>query len=517
LTLRLLTNAVGNTWLAIALCLAIAIPIGFMLSVLLVRSDVIGRRWALMAVASQLAIPLYVFAGGWSAGVGLQGWMRIAHWLGPTGVGWMQSWLGSLLAVSLIHAFAAIPWTTLILSLGLATNDRAEEEMALLDGGWLHLLRYLWLPRLRVWLVVACLWCVISLLTEMVVSNLYMFSTIAELVYLDFSRDSSSPTTYLAAAGLSILPIFIVGILLGRRLPDWNRVLVKPLHFIAPPIPLGQWRAIASLAVWIFVLFLVGLPVFNLLVKAGWQPQPLDNGLVTYGWSGQRFLQTLREALTLFQSEYYWSLMLAACSTSVAFAASGILFGMSVKSGGLVEPRKLVRYSIHGLMLILIATPGPLAGALVTGLINRPSPEWLGRAYTSTLVAPILAQQFRLLPIGWLVTCAIMASIPKRCWEVAQSDGLSFFQALRVVVWPQTWTYWIGMSLLLSCVSIGELSCTINVLPPGVTTTSMRLFEILHFGMRHQDSAMCIILILMGWLTAYVMRWSLESRIAKGR
>lgn len=470
-----------------------------------------------MALASQLAVPLYVFAGGWSAGVGLQGWMQITHWLGPTGVGWMQSWLGSLLAVSLIHALAAIPWTVLILSVGLVTNDRAEEEMAMLDGGWPYLVRFLWLPRLRIWLLIACLWCCISLLTEMVVTNLYMFNTIAELVYLDFSRDTSSPMTYFAAAGLSILPIFLVGILIAQWLPKWNRVLVKPAHFISMPLPLGRWRAFVSLVVWVFVLILVGLPIINLLVKAGWQPVPLDNGLVSYGWSTGRFLQTLKEAFTLFQSEYYWSFLLAACSTSVAVAASVILYGISSKPSNVFEPQKVVRYGIHGLMLILIATPGPLAGAWVTDLLNRPSPEWLGRAYTSTLAAPILAQQFRLLPLSWLIVCGILASIPRQSRDMARSDGLSRYQITRVVIWPQTWTYWLGMILLLACISIGELSCSINVLPPGVTTTAMRLFEILHFGTRHQDSAICFLLILVGWLTAYVMRWSVEERISAGR
>jgi iron(III) transport system permease protein len=512
-----LINAVGNTWLAIAVCLVIAVPIGLMLSVLLVRGDVHGRRLALVAVASQLAIPLYVFAGGWSAGVGMQGWIQIAHWLGPTGVGWMQGWLGSLLAVSLIHALAAIPWVVLILSIGLGQTDRSEEEMALLDGGWFHTMRFLWWPRLRVWIVVCCLWCAVALLTEMVVSNLYMFSTIAELIYLDFSRDTSSPTTYLAAFGLSILPVFLVGILLGRRVPAWNQILVKPMHFMATPISLGKWRMLASLVVWVFVVVLVGLPLVNLVIKAGWQPQPLDNGLVTYGWSIHRFLQTLKEAVTLFQHEYYWSLLLAVCSTGVSIALSGVLYGASVGGGKAAESKRILRFALHGLMLLLIATPGPLAGALVSGLLNRPSPEWLGRAYTSTLIAPILAQQFRLLPLCWLVTCAIMNSIPRRCWEIGHSDALSKLETLRVIVWPQTWTYWLGMLLLLLCISIGELSCTINVLPPGVTTTSMRLFEILHFGMRHQDSAICIILILMGWLAAYVMRWSGEYWVARGR
>ncbi len=109
-----------------------AIPIGGFFAVLVSRSNVIGRSLIAMVLASQLAVPLYVFAGGWAAGVGLQGWFRLDYWLGPTGLSWLQSWFGKMLAVSLIHALACIPWVTLILSMGLATCDRNEEETA----GW---------------------------------------------------------------------------------------------------------------------------------------------------------------------------------------------------------------------------------------------------------------------------------------------------------------------------------------------------------------------------------------------
>ena len=486
------------------LCIAIAVPLGTIAAILLFRSNVVGRGWAALALASQLAVPLYVFAGGWSAGVGLQGWMRIAEWLGPTGVGWMQGWFGSLLAVSIIHGLASIPWCCLMITMGLINSDRAQEEMALLEGGWPALIRFVWLPKLRVWITAACIWCAVGLLTEMVVSNLYMFGTVAELVYLDFSRQISSPLTYLAAVLLCFLPLLAAGTALVGRLPQLQWVLSRQQYFDAVALSLGKWRAAISIALWIALAIIVGLPIFNLLVKAGWTPRPDSSGRIGYGWSVGRFLQTAVESVTLFRNEYYWSLVLGASSTAIALLLGISLFVWTQLFGG------KRRHAVHVCMLLLIAVPGPLVSALVTHALNRPWPEWLGNLYRTTLVAPTLAQQFRLLPFCWLITCAIMASIPHRSWELAQQDGLSRPQIFRTVIWPQTWSKWIAMSMLLMLLSIGELSSSMGVLPPGVTTTSMRLFEILHFGMRHQDSAICGILILFGWLAAFVMSWAIR-------
>lgn len=518
MTLSHLLSAVGNTLLATTLCIAIAVPLGTAAAILLFRSDVAGRRWAALAVASQLAIPLYVFAGGWSAGVGLQGWMRVAEWLGPTGVGWMQGWLGSLLAVALLHALACIPWCCLFVAMGLFHSDRAEEEAALLEGGWRNVIRHVWLPRLRPWIVAASIWCALGLMTEMVVSNLYMFSTVAELVYLDFSRQLSSPMTYLAAGLLCFLPIWVAGMMIVGRLPSLELVLSKPQYYGAVPLSLGGKRWIVSAVLWSVLAITVGLPMLNLWVKAGWTPQPIVDGSVGYRWGLERFAQTAAESVTLFQSEYYWSTVLSLASTAVALIVGVALYRCTAVVGvhrpiDINQPAawRQRRVAAHGLMLLLIAVPGPLVGVLVAQCLNRPTPEWLGRLYSTTLAAPVIAQQFRLLPVCWLLICAIMASIPRRSWEMASQDGLSAISTLRIVVWPLTWPKWIALVLLLMLLSIGELSCSMSVLPPGVTTTSMRLFEILHFGMRHQDSAICGILVLLGWLAAAVILWAVRK------
>lgn len=503
LSLSTIIYSIGNTLAASLVCLLVAIPLGTLLSILLSRSDVWGRRWAAVALASQLAVPLYVFAGGWAAGIGLQGWLRIDTWLGPTAIGWMQGWLGRLLAVGLIHGLACVPWVCLIITIGLCTCNRNHEDSTLLEGGWAALIRLVWLPRLRGWLFVACLWCLLGLLTEMAVSNLYMFSTVAELIYQDVSRDTISPMTYLIAVLLCILPIIVMGYLLHRRLPPLSLVLDQPQYFRAYPISLGKHRLVLSLLVWIVLATIVGLPLFNLIVKAGWTPALQNDQVVGFTWTLQRFVQTLVESITLYQREFYWSMMMAVCSACVAALGSILLYGLS---GSGTTWRKAI---VHAGMFLLVATPGPMVGLLLTKLLNHPG--WLGHLYDQSLLAPVLAQQARLLPLGWLLVCALAATVPARMWLMAQADGLDRWMTFKTVFLVHCWRRGLLAVILLWLVSLGELSCSQGVLPPGVTTLAMRLFEILHFGMRHQDSGLCGILIVLGWLAAFGMHWASTS------
>ena len=242
----------------------------------------------------------------------------------------------------------------------------------------------------------------------------------------------------------------------------------------------------------------------NLLIKAGWQPTFDAQGTSQYGWSASRLNTTIYESLTLYYDHFYWSGLLALASTSLALSAA---IALSAIANGAWR-----RTAVNLLALTLIAAPGPLVGMVIISAMNRSSPVWLGQLYDNTLLAPILAQQFRLFPMAWLLSQAILAGLSARVWEQATLDGLSSWQKLIRIIAPQTWRLWIVAALILIVLSVGELSCSILVLPPGVTTLSMRRFEMLHFGMRHQDSGLCGLLLMLGWLVAVLSWKTLKDR-----
>lgn len=483
--------------------MGLAVPLGTLLAICLLRTNVFGRHWAWLALSSQLAVPLYVFAGGWSAGFGFQGWLNLTAWLGPQVLTATHGPTVSLLAVSAIHALASIPWVCLIISMGLLWSDRGQEETASLEGGWWRVLRNVLLPKLRPWLLTSCLWCVLPILTEMVVTNLYQVPTVAEQVYLDASRGELQPLTYIAAVGLCLLPLTCLACLVWRSFPNWDEVIRRFQNYQPIQLQLHRFRWPLSLWVWSVVTVLVALPIFNLLAKAGWQPRAVDSGLTSYRWSVSRFGTTVVESLTLFRSEFYWTSVLAVLSSVLALVLASALLAITPR-----RSRKWVSLA----MLFLIAVPGPLIGMCMIWLFNRSTPELLGRLYDHTLIAPVFAQQFRLLPLAWLLLQTVLASVARQAWELAEMDELSALKRWRYVLLPQVGSRGLAALLLLLVLSVGELSSTILLLPPGVTTVSMRLFELLHFGMRHQDSGLCGLLLLLGWGVSFIFWKTLNDR-----
>lgn len=468
------------------------------MAVLLMRTDVYGRRTLGVAVGSQLAVPLYVFAGSWNAGFGSQGWWPLTQAIA------VKFDVAAFLAVIFIHSVAAIPWVCLVTWCGLIWSQRSLEESALSEAGNRAVLLQVVAPVLRPWLVLSSFWVCVPILTEMVITNLYQVPTVAEQVYLDASRGAVSPLTYPVAVALCMLPVVGLALLINRRLPPWSEMIARARQHNAVVLPLRNWRLPISVACWLALMVLVGLPIANLIVKAGWQPYMDAEKVTHYGWTLSRFAVTLRESLTLFLPEFYWSAVLAVTAASISMAIAVCFVKLTNRSW--------LRWVAGCLMLALIGTPGALVGVLVIYLMNRSEPAILGQLYDQTIAAPVVAQQFRLLPLAWLFVQGIFASIDRRSWELAKLEGLSTLQIIRTLIWPQTRGLWLVAWMILALISIGELSTTILVLPPGVTTLSMRLFEMLHFGMRHQDSGLCLALVCLGWLAAYTVSKTLFDR-----
>ncbi|MEZ6080105.1 MAG: hypothetical protein R3C56_31850 [Pirellulaceae bacterium] len=125
------------------LCMLVAVPLGTLLAIGLRRSDVPGRRWAWIAISSQLAVPLYVIAGSWSAGLGLQGWLRFRSssldWLSVDRLsgGWKPA------SVRCWPFRQYTPWLQFLGRADCFTRPHqlivGKEEAALIDGGNWHL------------------------------------------------------------------------------------------------------------------------------------------------------------------------------------------------------------------------------------------------------------------------------------------------------------------------------------------------------------------------------------------
>ena len=66
----------NTAWLVFG-TLAVSLPLGTVTAVLIVRTDMPGRRPAAAALAAMLLVPVYLQAAAWQAGFGLQGWVTL--------------------------------------------------------------------------------------------------------------------------------------------------------------------------------------------------------------------------------------------------------------------------------------------------------------------------------------------------------------------------------------------------------------------------------------------------------
>src|SRR6478672_1789690 len=119
-------SSVINSALLAAGAVAISLPVGIVLAVLISRFRVPGRRLAIVCLGILLFLPLYVQLSAWDAALGKLGWLTLAH--GSL----TEPFLSGLRGAIFVHGVAAISWVALIVGIGLLQIDPAQEEAALL-------------------------------------------------------------------------------------------------------------------------------------------------------------------------------------------------------------------------------------------------------------------------------------------------------------------------------------------------------------------------------------------------
>ncbi|HRX80443.1 MAG TPA: hypothetical protein P5307_15330, partial [Pirellulaceae bacterium] len=258
----------------------IAVPIGAALVFLLLRTDLPGRLIWLVVFASMLFIPLYLQAAGWDAGFGKQGWYSFAH--GSAAAPILDGWRAAIW----IHGVAAIPWVILIVGLGLWLVEPESEEAALLDASPLKVFLTVTTRRTMPFLVVAVLWISVTVGTEMTVTDLYRVRTFAEEIYIDVpfvgaidALEPLRPTGITTALLVSSL-VGIALLLLSRLVPPEH----FPSHTPRRVFSLGSYRWLLAFAVGLLVLLLVGVPMMNVVYKAGLVVEQVDGERVRH-WS----------------------------------------------------------------------------------------------------------------------------------------------------------------------------------------------------------------------------------------
>jgi iron(III) transport system permease protein len=479
-----------NTLLLASLTGAVSLPVGTLLGWLLVRTDVPGRRLAIVLLGVLFFVPLYLQAAAWQVGFGLQGWTDLVQRF-PA---WMHGWT----EVVWIHSLAAIPWVTMITAAGFWLVEPELEEQALLDGTAWQVFWRVTLHQAAPAVGVAAAWVAIVTAGEMTVTDLFQVRTYAEEVYTRMAIGQDP-----AEAAVGILPglvltagLVAVALLILARLVPRDRPLTVRQRWTF------RWqrgRIPAAVLLAAMLVVLVGLPLASLIYKAGLIATLGDAGPVR-AWSLVKCLGMVAMSPVRYAQEFGWSLVLSLSSATTAV----------VLAGGLVWWARHSRAATASALVIAavaMAVPGPLVGIAVIGLLNRPEVPALTYLYDQTIAAPWLALAVRSLPPAIFILWHTLRTIPPEMLDAAAVDGAGPVARFWRIALPCRWSAFLLAWTVAMAVSLGELAANILVVPPGVTTLSIRIFNLLHYGVEDQVAGICLALVLLFAGVAALILW----------
>ena len=491
-------NALLNSSLIYGLVVAMVLPWATLVAIVMMRTHLPGRRVMAMLLVAAMAIPVYVQAGAWNSMFGQFGWWTL------TQVGAAQNGWGGPLAIVVIQSAYTFPWVVVCLCYGLTRIDRQAEEAAWMDVGIRRTLLGVTLPLLIPYILCGMLIVLVLLSTDMTVTNLYRFETVTERFYQQASAGELELIAWwmpliFGLTFFTMIAMFYGVARFGLRIPGWNQRknagwTSQGIRFTLRSNQMIFWSSVA----WGVIAFWVILPTLNLVWNAGWSMSPPTDSVGIQGyWSLSHFVLTLGRTPVEFRAEFGWSLYLGLCSATVWLGLAIVISYFSNRASWLTRCGWV-------LLGMLIFVPGPWAGLLAIGLWNRSSPAWCGWMYDHTLIAPITALGARMFPLAMLGVALIRSRIPSSSWEMARIDGVSV-NRLLTSWYLRNQRSLVGVWLVLVLLSVADLSSVLLVLPPGVTPISARIFELLHYGVRYQESGICLLLGLFSLIGATVV------------
>jgi iron(III) transport system permease protein len=482
----------GNTLALISGTLALAMPAGIVLAVLLRRTDLPFRNALHFLVLLLLFVPLPLAAVGWQA---LLDAFPSAVWV---------PWAQGLGPAVLIQAAAALPWVVLLVGLGLSWGGRELEEDALTAAGPWRVLWRVTLPRCAASVGTAALWIALQAAGEIAVTDVYQVRTFGEEVYTQFvapdPAGSLAPDSALARAVAIVLPAtafasLLLAVLAGR----WERGLPPGESTATPPVlAMGRMRWPLTVLTGLFLTLLVGLPMGGLVRRAGLTGTPA-------AWSPEAFVGQLGRAFASDGSLIAGSLVLAAASGMLA-ATLGLAVCWAVRGAPMLRTVALV------VLAFAWALPGPVLGLglkeVINGLLDGSGSRWLETVlYQGPSPAPLVwIDVVRFLPCAVALLWPVVRRIPPELSDAARVDGAGPLLEFRHVVWPAAHGAWGRAALAVAILSLGELSAGKLVSTPGWPSYAEVLFQRMHYGVTADLAAgslwLLIIVVgagLVGW------------------
>jgi iron(III) transport system permease protein len=483
-----------NTVLLVAGTIAVALPLGIALAILLFRTSFHFRSCGVFVLMIALFLPIPVVVSSWQATLGAQGVLPLL----ADAEG--RPWASGMPAAIWIHGLAATPWVAITVGIGLTwVEPELEDEAAQVVGPWCVLLMVT-LPRARANILGAALFVVMQTAAETSVTEMMLVPTLAEEMRTQFATSDSGLGRTLVLALPSLLLAW------GLAL-----VVVAYLESALPPLMMsarehGNCEISPKTGRSLVAFLMIGLllaPMGSLVWKLG-----------LTGYPSTWHLDVARSFLTtetrLLGGELVASLLTTAITgTAVAIAA---LIGC-----WLARERPWLRWLLISVVLWLWVLPGPAVGmALKQVIAFLPEGPWKSLLYFGPSPAPLMwAQGLRALPVAVVFLWPILRMIPRELLEEARLGGAGPLSELLHVVLPMTWRALFVTATASTALCLCEVGASARVETPGWQSFAKTLLDHMHTGVDNNVAALCLMMlgaIVVCVTVVWISQWLLCRR-----
>lgn len=461
----------GNSLLLAAGASAAAAAIGVPFAFLCEKTDLPAAPFFAIAYLVPLLIPPYVQAIVWN------------RLLADNSV--INSWLIESLSLNQVPldvntlpgaiwvlAIAYFPFVMLLTISGMRSLDPAVEQAALQQQGALKTIVKVTLPLLRPHIAAGILFVFVFSIIDFGVPDILRIKVYPVEIFIEFSALYNEKAAIALAAPLLFITIVAIALLTrgmkGRAYVSFSGGVAGGVRFA-----LSAARPAAFVFCSTVLVVAVVVPVVQLASTAG-------------------HLDTYAKVLTSSYEHIAGSFVLAAvaaiCMTALSVA---IVWSLHSATGFW---RTLGEY----LTQMPFAVAPVLLGIGMLKVWNHAAFDWLSASFLILIVGYVA----HFIPFALRV---VHSNVKQLDFGMVEAAALARGQGMAVfwyVILPLLRSGLLTAFFITFVLSLGELGTTLLIIPPGLTTLPIEIYNFMHYGAETTVAALCLIMLLLQLLLA---------------
>ena len=448
--LTLAQNSIGLAAGTTALCLALGVPLAFFLY----RTDMFGGKIFKILYIIPVLIPPYIHAIVWTH---LNSLFRKFFYLDVHSLG------GTIFVLTLAY----FPFITLMTQSGLKSIDRNLEEASLLNHGRWKTVTRITLPLVTPHIFSGAIFVFIFSIIDFGVPDILRVNVYPVEIFIQFSAFYNEKAATILSLPLILITLSLI-FLQRKHMKDRAYIQISGGFSKAIKYELGWLNMPASGFCLTVIGLSVVLPIAVLLKVAG----HISNYI--------RVLSTSINQIT-------YSLILAFSGAIIALFLAFFLSYLIEKS------KSRIRTPLEFASFIPLAIPATTLGIGLIKVWNRPLADFV---YVSPFII-ILGYIARFIPFIIIAVISGLKQVSPQQEEAAFLSTARWTKVISRIVIPLSRHSLIAGFFIVFILSFGELGTTLLVIPPGIETVPIKIYNLMHYGAEQMVAALCLILIII--------------------